>query len=301
MIKCYPYFLSYLYLLFLCCSCQTPQNQPDDLTIDDSRLMAWCIVPYDSQERGPAARMQMLEALGFSQYAYDWRTRHLTSFAEEIQLARQANIDMAAVWMWIDAQDQQPGKLSADNARLLSIMQEEQLQTDLWLGFPDPYFEGLDEEAKINKAAAMIRYLLNDTEGVISRVGLYNHGGWFGNPINQLKILEALDDERVGIVYNFHHAHEQIEDFPRLLKQMQPYLLAVNLNGMRKEGPKILTIGQGNAEAEMIHSLLSSGYTGPIGILGHVEEEDVRLVLKRNLQGLDSIMQHMDQTSLNPN
>jgi hypothetical protein len=55
---------------------------------------------------------------------------------------------------------------------------------------------------------------------------------------------------------------------------------------MRPEGPKILPIGQGTHEREMIRLLRESGYAGPIGILGHVEDADVEEVLRRNLEGL---------------
>lgn len=303
MMKIFFYLLSCSCLLSFMFSCQISQDsEPEaESAIDKHQLLAWCIVPYDSEERGPSERIQMLEELGFSQYAYDWRQRHLSTFAEEIQLARQADIDIAAVWMYISSQDEQPGMLSPDNARLLDIMRDQELKTQLWLGFPDQYFEGLDEEAKISKASAMIRYLLEEAGSVIFQIGLYNHGGWFGDPVNQLKILEAMNDERLGIVYNFHHAHEQIETFPSLLDQMQPHLLAVNLNGMQKGGPKILTIGKGNAESNMIGTLIASGYDGPIGILGHVEDEDVQIVLQRNLQGLDSLLQHIDTDPANPN
>ena len=61
----------------------------------------------------------------------------------------------------------------------------------------------------------------------------------------------------VGIVYNFHHAHLQIKEFPQLLQKMLPYLNTVNLNGMKVEGPKIMTIGDGNEEQEMLKTLKS--------------------------------------------
>jgi hypothetical protein len=32
-----------------------------------TNLMAWCIVPFDSQKRTPEARVEMLEKLGFKQ------------------------------------------------------------------------------------------------------------------------------------------------------------------------------------------------------------------------------------------
>jgi hypothetical protein len=67
---------------------------------------------------------------------------------------------------------------------------------------------------------------------------------------------------------------------------MQPYLLAVNLNGMRPGGPKILPIGSGSAEQQMLRTILESGWKGPIGILNHQEDVDAEVGLRRNLDGL---------------
>ena len=90
------------------------------------------------------------------------------------------------------------------------------------------------------------------------------------------------------MVFNFHHAQEYIMDFRNIAKKIMPYLSAVNLNGMRKDGPKILPIGEGDYEKEMYDVLIREGYKGPWGILGHVEEKDVRQVLEQNLAGLKS-------------
>ena len=87
-------------------------------------LIAWCIVPFDSKHRSPKERVDMLTQLGFSKYAYDWRHEHLASLPEEIKIARQSNISITAVWMWIDKQTDGPGKLSEDNEKLLSILRE---------------------------------------------------------------------------------------------------------------------------------------------------------------------------------
>ena len=78
-------------------------------------------------------------------------------------------------------------------------------------------------------------------------------------------------------------------DFPNIVKKIKPYLSAVNLNGMRKDGPKILPIGEGDFEKEMYDILIKEGYNGPWGILGHVENKDVKQVLKQNLAGLMSL------------
>jgi hypothetical protein len=55
---------------------------------------------------------------------------------------------------------------------------------------------------------------------------------------------------------------------------------------MKKDGPKIIPIGEGNLEKEMINFLVKLGYKGPFGVLGHVKSEDVELTLKKNLKGL---------------
>ncbi|MDA0195799.1 MAG: hypothetical protein O2951_12270 [Bacteroidetes bacterium] len=66
---------------------------------------------------------------------------------------------------------------------------------------------------------------------------------------------------------------------------MLPYLWSVNINGMKKDGPKIITVGQGEEEQQMIQLLLDKGFSGPFGILGHIEEADVEVILKGNLDG----------------
>jgi hypothetical protein len=58
---------------------------------------------------------------------------------------------------------------------------------------------------------------------------------------------------------------------------------------MKKGGPKIMTIGKGNLEKEMLHFLVKLGYKGPFGVLGHVKEEDVAFTLKKNLKGIQSL------------
>jgi sugar phosphate isomerase/epimerase len=100
-------------------------------------------------------------------------------------------------------------------------------------------------------------------------------------------------------VYNFHHAHLQVKEFPELLVKMLPYLKTVNLNGMKVEGPKILTIGQGDQELGMLKTLKESGYNGSIGIICHIETEDAKVVLERNLNGLKTVLKTMgDEAAL---
>jgi hypothetical protein len=261
-----------------------PQVQGRPLAMDD--LVAWCIVPFDSRKRSPEERISMLERLGFERYAYDWRAEHLPDTARELRLASSRGIRVEAVWVWIDAAADKPGKLSESNERLLAALKEAGLSTQLWVGFAPGFFEGLSDPEKVARGAEMVRHLSERAAETKSRVALYNHGDWFGEPENQVRIIQALPGRDIGIVYNFHHGHEHIARFDALMKAMRPYLWVVNLNGMRPEGPKILPFGTGTHERQMLRTVLDSGFTGPFGVLGHVDDADVEEILRGNLRGL---------------
>ena len=77
-------------------------GQPQPLDMDD--VYAWCIIPYDRMERTPGQRIAMLQDLGFTSYAYDWRQQHLPQMADELRQAQEAGLKIPAVWVWIDRQ-----------------------------------------------------------------------------------------------------------------------------------------------------------------------------------------------------
>lgn len=256
-------------------------------------LVAWCVVPFDSVERSPYERADMLLDLGFTQFAYDWRLEHVPTFSDEIKALEERSIKLASVWIWVDTDT---GKIFDDaTEKLLDIIKQNNVQTDFWVGFSNKHFEGLTDDAKLEKAVTSVSYVQNRAKELGCTVSLYNHGDWFGEPLNQIRIIEAMGSKDVGIVYNFHHAHLQVKEFPTLLPKMLPYLRTVNLNGMKVEGPKILTIGEGDEEQLMLRTLKNSGYSGTLGIICHIETEDAQVVLKRNLDGLKSLLEAMGE------
>jgi hypothetical protein len=252
-------------------------------------LLAWCVVPYDSKHRGPAERIAMLKRLGFSQYVWDWRQEHLKDLPEEIRLSKEAGLRMRGVWLWIDETQDQPGKLGANNEAVFKAIEDSGTVMEFWLGFHDNFFAGLDDEARVKNGVAMVSHLRDRAKRSGGSVALYNHGGWFGEPENQLRVIAAAGGDGLGIVYNFHHGHHQISRFPEILTAMLPHLRAVNLNGMKPDGPKILTIGSGTHEKEMLRQLEKAGYRGPLGILCHIEDADAEEILRANLDGLSRI------------
>lgn len=280
------YHLLLISLFTIMASCNSGYQRP---LVSMDKVYAWCIVPFDSIKRTPEDRIKMLKSLGISQYAYDWRTEHLATMGKELELARQNDVDINAVWLWIDDDWDAVGKLNESNEKVFEILKAVNYSGQLWVSFHANFYEGLSDAEAVKKGGDMIAYLSQRASTLNCKVALYNHGSWFGEPKNQIKIIKSLPNQELGIIYNFHHAHHQIEGFDQMASDMLPYLWAINLNGLRKEGPKIMTIGAGNHEAEMITLLLKLGYQGDFGVLGHVEDADVKEVLKANLAGLKKL------------
>ena len=273
-------------ILFICSHSSIAQGS-NFITIADS--YPWCIVAYDSLERSPTDRIRLIKDLGFDKYAYDWRDQHLDDTYEELKLARENDIQIIGIWFWLNAKRDRLGRLSMSNKRILKAVKKLKLKTTFWLSFNDNFFQDQNQDQAIITATKMIAAIAKKTEKMSCKIALYNHSGWFGNPYNQLAIIKALPHLDLRIVYNFHHFESSLDEFPKMVKAILPYLTAVNLNGVQKNSKKILTIGKGAYEKEMIEILQHAGYNGPWGILGHVENMDVRKVLKQNLEGLKAM------------
>ena len=267
-------------------ACTSGYSGSDSL-FEKENLIAWCIVPFDAENRGPQERAEMLDDLGITNFAYDYRDEHIPSFKEEILTLKDHHIKLGAVWLWVDPNWEEP--LKSAGREIFDILRETGTKTEIWLGLPDNAFEGLPDEESLFIAVKVVREILKEAAEIGCSIALYNHGGWFGEPGNLVRIIDAVGSDKVKIVYNFHHGHQQVEQFGTYLEMMLPYLSTININGMRVEGPKIITLGEGDRELEMLRIIRTSGYSGPIGIIGHTDGEDIRVVLERNLKGLEEL------------
>ena len=254
-----------------------------------TNLVAWCIVPFDAKKRGPEERARMLTRLGFTQLAYDWREEHIKTFDAELEALRTHGIKLTAFWF--------PGALNDEARIILDLLQRHGIRTQLWVTLGDPAPATPDPAAKVDAAVKTIRPIAEAAAKIGCQVALYNHGEWFGEPENEIAILQRLKMNHVGMVYNLHHGHAHLDRFPELLAKIKPYLLAINLNGMVKNGDrtgrKILPLGQGDLDLTLIKAILASGWQGPIGILNHTDE-DAEARLKDNLEGLQWLVAQVE-------
>jgi len=249
-------------------------------------LAAWCIVPFDSKKRGPEERAAMLEKLGIKKLAYDWRAEHVPTFEAEIQAAKKHGIEFLSFW--------------GAHEDAFKLFEKYGMKPQIWVVLPALTNAATNEE-RVKITAANILPLVERTRKLGLPLAFYNHGGWCGEPENMIAVAKLLREKHgaahVGIVYNLHHGHDHLDRFPAALAAMKPYLLCLNLNGMIKDGDrhgmKILPVGQGDLDLQLLKTIRDSGYSGPIGILNHTDE-DAEARLKDNLDGLDWLVPQLD-------
>lgn len=250
-------------------------------------LIAWCIVPFDAKNRGPAGRAEMVRKLGFRRVAYDWREKHIPEFEQEILEYKKNGLEYFAFWNWHES--------------MAPLIRKYKIQPQIWDMFRGKLPEGTEEE----KTLFVVQQFLPKAERAQElglKFGIYSHGGWAGRPENLVAVCKCLRRKHglsnVGIVYSFHHGHDDIANFSNVFATVQPFLLCLNLNGMadpktvdrRTHANQILTIGKGIHEAEMIREVIKAGYNGPVGIIGHRADVDVRESLGANLVGLEAVL-----------
>jgi hypothetical protein len=254
-----------------------------------SNLVAWCIVPFDAKARGPEERAEMINRLGLERVAYDWRQEHVPTFEAEIEAYRDHEIEFFAFWSWHES--------------LEALIRKHRIQPQIWITCPSP--EADNDQQRVVAAAKQLEPIVEKTRQLGLKLGLYNHGDWGGEPRNLVAVCEYLraeeKAEHVGIVYNLHHGHGHIADFAASFDSMLPYLLCFNINGMLDESKvmadaskyKIVPVGEGEHEVELLEHVLNSSYRGPVGILDHRNELDAEESLRQNLQGLQSVLERL--------
>lgn len=256
---------------------------------DRKNIAALWIVPYDAKKRGPEERALMLKQLGLTKLAYDWRAEHVNTFDAEIDAMQKHGIEISAWWY------------PSQNQKILDAIKSHGIHPQLWVCGSRAISEA-DDAKRIELEAARIQPIAQEAAKLGCKVGLYNHREpWFEEQDHQIAIIERLRRNgvtNVGIVFNFHHWRGSLAEFPALFKRIQPYLLAVNLNGMRADTtqyPGVRYIGSDESELEMIRVVEASGWRGPVGIIHERGNLDAAEGLKGNLQGLEWVQKELRQ------
>ena len=268
------------------------QNNKLGSVFERNNLIAWCIVPYDSENRTPKERALMLNELGIDKLAYDWRDEHIPTFDEELEALKNHNIKLQAFWFHSGPDPANDKDLKI----ILDLFKRNNTKTQLWTMFRgwSPSFDSLSQTEKIKTAAESVGYVAKRLDELGCSLGLYNHGGWLGEPENQLAVIEYLKLKNIGIVYNFSHSEAQIQRFPEFYPKILPHLYAINLTGLKGGYPaEVVPIGDGNIEENMMRIIQASSYRGPIGIINEDFADDPADGLKLNMNGLKTILKSL--------
>jgi sugar phosphate isomerase/epimerase len=275
-----------------------------------TNLVAWCIVPFDAKQRGPEARGQMLEKLGLKKLAYDWRGEHIPTFDAEVAAMKQHGVEMTAWWF--------PGGINAEARAILDCIKRNDIHPQLWVMLEggdhlrlDKAFESTPaaQTAHVERLVAQVKPIAAEAAKLGCQVALYNHGGWIGIPENQIEIIQRLKQDgidNVGMIYTQHHGYGEIDRFAELFPKMQPYLLAISLHGLTKDGDlqnnslREAPLGQGDEDLRLLRIIKESGWTGPVGIIGEMGGVDVELRLQDQLDGLDWLVPQLDGKAPDP-
>ena len=245
----------------------------------------WIAPPWDAKKRGPEERMQMLKELGLSKFAYNGGS----AVDAEIEAAKKHGIEIAAWWY------------PARDPKIVDSTKRHGIHPQFWVCGSRAITATNDAE-RIEAEAARIRPIAEDAAALGCKVGLYNHREpWFEEQDHQIAIIKRLKRDGItnlGIVFNFHHWRGSLAEFPALFKRMQPYLIAVNLNGMSADTtkyPGVRYIGSDESELAMIRVVEASGWRGPIGVIHERPSVDAAEGIKGNLQGLEWVQKELQQ------
>jgi hypothetical protein len=271
-------------------------NEQSSSNFAKSNLHVWAYEEYDAVDRTPTERANAIVDLGIRKAGYICRNDSRVAEFEDYLLAyRKAGIDLIGVWTPIHTD--QPME-EAHVRTFLEVVDRHQLEIQWWLTVEQD-FDAMPEGKRVEDALTRLRPLVQEANQRNCQLVLYGHGRnrWFTQYENQIVILERLKTDMpsadVGIIYNFHQSHAQIDRFESVFPKLQPHLAAVNLNGMHTEGPPIARIGQGDREKEMIAVIHQSGWRGPTGIIAHDRKQDAAITLQENLDGLCSILKEI--------
>ena len=198
----------------------------------------------------------MLERLGFKHFAYDWRGRahpDLRRRGRGPEAARRRARRLLG-----RARRAEPR--IADHPRLAQAARRSRPSSGSCSTSAPIRSQGAEQERRVEAAAAKLRPLAEEAGKIGCSLALYNHGGWFGEPENQIAIIERLEGAGRHATSAWSTTCTTATTTSTASRacsaKMKPYLMALNLNGMDpggdRVGRKILPLGQGSRDLELL-------------------------------------------------
>ena len=251
----------------------------------------------------PRSGRRCSRRLGFKHFAYDWRAEHIPTFDAEIEALKRHGIALDAFWV-------APGELNRESRIILDVLKRHGVKAQLWvlLDLGADKVTGAEQERRVAAAAAKLRPLAEEAAKIGCTLGALQPRRLVrraGEPDRDHRAAEGAGRRRTSASSTTcTTATTTSTASPPCSQKMMPYLVALNLNGMDpggdKVGPQDPAAGPGRARPRAARrSIRDSGYRGPIGILGHTQD-DAEERLRDNLDGLDWLVPQLDGKPAGP-
>ena len=164
--------LSFWWIALLCGSFARAAL-PASGNFSQTNLVAWCIVPFDAKKRTPAERAEMVKRLGIPAIVYDWREEHVPTFEQEILEYQKHGLTYFGFW--------------SSHEEAFKLFEKYRMHPQIWRSVPSPNAATPDE--RIQRAAEQLLPHVQRAAQLGSRFGLYNHGGWGGEPESMVAMM----------------------------------------------------------------------------------------------------------------
>jgi len=152
--------------------------------IFEEQLVAWCIVPSMVASVARRTRRHARDAW-LQMVRLRLSRRACPSFDAEMEALKRHHVRCL------------PGgfrRLNAEARLILDVLKRHSLrQVQLWVtGGGEPTRSAAEQQARVASEANRVRAIADEAGRIGCTVALYNHGAWFGEPENQIQIIERL-------------------------------------------------------------------------------------------------------------
>jgi sugar phosphate isomerase/epimerase len=267
----------------------------EDNPKDIPPLFAFCV---NNDGRTLEQQNKMLHEIGFSGIGIEYS--NITKFETVIMSAKNNSLKIAMLFFEVDITRDPP--FDRDLAKALSFLKGQGTQLALQIragGKPTKPNETLDK-----KAVEIIQQIKEIAEKFEVSVMLYPHIPHSRNRCfyvetvaDAIRLAENFSDRKVGVMFNLSHwAANDKSDLELTLKQAQPYLMSVTINGVDKPedvknkdvrpGNWIQPLDSGSFKIETLFAILKKNdYKGSFGlqcfgISGNTKEHLTRSIKK---------------------
>ena len=247
-------------------------------------FFAFCIDTHDAKKRDLEQQALMLKELGYDGVGHLW----LDSLPERLKTLDASGLKLFQISLLVDLT---PGKPAYDPRLkdLMPLLKERRVQLALLMNGLKP-----SDPAGDPRAVEIVRELAALAGQTDSQIVLYPHSNfWLENIRDALRVAKQVDRASVGVMFNLCHwlRVDHDRDYPALLAEAMPRLLAVAINGADQEDPGlgwkryIQPLGRGSFDMfRFLQTLRQLGYSGPIGLQCYGIPGDAREHLSESIE-----------------